>query len=77
MRALRIAWTLRRGDSAIKDAALKHASFEDTPVMAGGRVHVCSPFNEVFALDPATGRPLWRFGRTAAPPSRSTQDCAL
>jgi quinoprotein glucose dehydrogenase len=61
VRALKIAWTFATGDAATKGAALRHASFEDTPIMAGGRVYVCSPFNEVFALDPATGRPLWRF----------------
>jgi quinoprotein glucose dehydrogenase len=29
--------------------------------MAGGRLYVVSAFNAVSALDPATGRPLWRF----------------
>jgi quinoprotein glucose dehydrogenase len=61
VRALKVAWSFATGDAASKGLALKHASFEDTPIMAGGRVYVCSPFNEVFALDPATGRPLWRF----------------
>jgi quinoprotein glucose dehydrogenase len=58
--ALKVAWTYSTG-AAEAGRALKHASFEDTPIMAGGRVYVCSPFNQVAALDPATGRPIWRF----------------
>jgi quinoprotein glucose dehydrogenase len=44
-----------------KAAAMKRASFENTPILAGDRLYVCSPFNEVSALDPGTGRQLWRF----------------
>jgi quinoprotein glucose dehydrogenase len=61
VRALRVAWTFATGESATSAADLRHASFEDTPIMAGGRVYVCTPFNEVFALDPASGHTLWRF----------------
>ena len=56
-----MAWTYSTGDVASKGPALKHSAFEDTPIMAGGRLYVCSPFNEVSALDPGTGRELWRF----------------
>jgi quinoprotein glucose dehydrogenase len=59
--ALAIAWTYSTGDVATKGPALKHSAFEDTPIMEGGRLYVCSPFNEVSALDPGTGRQLWRF----------------
>jgi quinoprotein glucose dehydrogenase len=59
--ALRVAWRFATGDAASKGAELKHSSFENTPIMAGGRVYVCSPFNEVSALDPATGARLWSF----------------
>jgi quinoprotein glucose dehydrogenase len=58
---LKIAWTFSTGDAATKAEALRHASFENTPILAGGRLYVCSPFNEVSALDPGTGRQLWRF----------------
>ncbi len=61
VRGLKIAWTFSTGDIASKGADLKHSSFENTPIMAGGRVYVCSPFNEVFALDPATGARLWAY----------------
>ena len=59
--ALKVAWTFSTGDVSTKGRALRHASFEDTPIMAGGRLYVCSPFNEVSALDPGTGSQLWRF----------------
>ena len=59
--ALTVAWTYSTGDVASKGPALKHSAFENTPIMAGGRLYVCSPFNEVSALDPGTGKELWRF----------------
>jgi quinoprotein glucose dehydrogenase len=55
------AWSFSTGDLATKGAAIKRASFENTPILADGRLYVCSPFNEVSALDPGTGRLLWRF----------------
>ena len=58
---LRPAWTFSTGDLASKGAAMRRAAFENTPILAGGRLYVCSPFNEVSALDPGTGRPYWRF----------------
>ena len=61
VRGLKVAWTFSTGDMASKGVNLKHSSFENTPIMAGGRVYVCSPFNEVFALDPATGKALWSY----------------
>ncbi|HWA62158.1 MAG TPA: pyrroloquinoline quinone-dependent dehydrogenase [Caulobacteraceae bacterium] len=59
--ALKPAWTFSTGDMASKGDAMKRAAFEDTPILAGGRLYVCSPFNEVSAVDPGTGRPFWRF----------------
>ena len=55
------AWTFSTHDVATKGAAIRHASFENTPILAGGRLYVCSPFNEVSAVDPGTGKPYWRF----------------
>jgi quinoprotein glucose dehydrogenase len=58
---LETAWRYSTGDMASKGDAMKRASFEDTPILAEGRLYVCSPFDEVSALDPGTGRLLWRF----------------
>ena len=58
---LATAWTYSTRDLATKGASMGRASFEDTPILAEGRLYVCSPFNEVSALDPETGKELWRF----------------
>ena len=55
------AWSFSTGDMATKGDVMKRASFENTPILAEGRLYVCSPFNEVSALDPGTGKQLWRF----------------
>jgi quinoprotein glucose dehydrogenase len=55
------AWTYSTRDLATKGASMGRASFEDTPILAEGRLFVCSPFNEVSALDPETGKEVWRF----------------
>jgi quinoprotein glucose dehydrogenase len=55
------AWSFSTGDMATKGDVMKRASFENTPILADGRLYVCSPFNEVSALDPGTGKQLWRF----------------
>lgn len=71
---LKKAWAFSTGDVASKGEALRHASFEATPLMAGGRVYVCSPFNAVFALDPATGRKLWGYDPKIDPAIRYPND---
>ncbi|HWD27575.1 MAG TPA: pyrroloquinoline quinone-dependent dehydrogenase [Rhizomicrobium sp.] len=55
------AWTYSTGDMASHAGTMKRASFENTPILAEGRLYICSPFNEVSALDPGTGKQLWRF----------------
>ena len=53
------AWRYSTGDLA--DPAIRRAAFENTPILADGRLYVCSSFDNVIALDPGTGRPLWRY----------------
>lgn len=55
------AWRYATGDLANTGAAFKRASFENTPILAEGRLFVCTPFNRVAALDPGTGKEFWRF----------------
>ncbi|MBX3484013.1 pyrroloquinoline quinone-dependent dehydrogenase [Phenylobacterium sp.] len=56
---LKVAWTYSTGDLARHPKAIEHAAFENTPILAGGRLYVCSQFNRVSALDPGTGKELW------------------
>ena len=48
--SLQVAWSYSTGDMASKGDAMKRASFEDTPVLADGRLYVCSPFDEAAVL---------------------------
>jgi quinoprotein glucose dehydrogenase len=59
--SLQQAWSYSTGDMTTKGDAIRRASFENTPILAGGRLFVCSPFDEVSALDPGTGKQIWRF----------------
>ena len=57
-----IAWNYRTGDLARRDAAvLRRSKFEVTPILVDSRLLICTPFNEVIALDPGDGHELWRF----------------
>lgn len=59
---LRRQWLYRTGDKAGRPAPLmRRIKFETTPILADGRLVLCSSFNEVIALDPRSGRELWRF----------------
>jgi len=61
VRGLKVAWTYSTGELARHGKQLRHASFENTPILAGGRLYVCSQFNAVSALDPATGKAIWQY----------------
>jgi quinoprotein glucose dehydrogenase len=56
------AWTYHTGD--LKSRApdvLKRSKFEVTPILTGEKLVACTPFNAVVAVDPGTGRELWRY----------------
>lgn len=55
VKRLKPVWSFSTGDMATKGAAMDRASFEVTPILAAGRLYLCSPFNEASAIDPATG----------------------
>jgi quinoprotein glucose dehydrogenase len=58
---LTIAWTYRTGDLERRPEAIKRSAFQATPLLLGDSLVLCTPFNEVVALDPATGDERWRF----------------
>lgn len=72
VRDLKVAWTYSTGEAKRHD--LRHASFETTPILAGGRLYGCSQFDAVFALDPATGKPLWTYDPKVDPNVRYPND---
>jgi quinoprotein glucose dehydrogenase len=58
---LAVAWTYHTGEAERRGEAFKRSAFEVTPILADGRLVLCTPFDRVVALDPATGRELWAF----------------
>ena len=58
---LRQAWSYSTGTLTRHAMASHMSAFEDTPILAEGKLLVCSSFQEVSALDPGTGKELWRF----------------
>jgi quinoprotein glucose dehydrogenase len=63
---LQVAWQVRTGAVAGHTEDVNHfAGFQADPILtpaeAGQSLVVCTPFNEVLALDPVTGAERWRF----------------
>jgi quinoprotein glucose dehydrogenase len=56
------AWEFRTGDLVRRDAkVMGRTKFEATPLFVENSLILCTPFNEVIALDPGTGTQKWRF----------------
>ncbi|NND00919.1 MAG: pyrroloquinoline quinone-dependent dehydrogenase [Gammaproteobacteria bacterium] len=58
---LAIAWQYRTRTFEGRESVKHRTAFQGTPILAAGSLLLCTPFNEVIALDPATGREKWRF----------------
>jgi len=58
---LRQVWSYSTGAMTRHAAALSKSAFENTPILNEGKLFVCSAFQEVSAIDPGTGREIWRF----------------
>jgi quinoprotein glucose dehydrogenase len=56
------AWAYRTSDLDNRpQAAMSRTKFEATPLFVEDSLILCSPFNEVIALDPGTGEQKWRY----------------
>lgn len=58
---LAVAWRYRTGALEPESHLNEKAAFEATPVLAAGRLVFSTPFNQVIALKPETGREIWRY----------------
>ena len=58
---LQQVWTYSTGDMTTHARAMSEAAFENTPILDEGKLFLCTAFDEVRALDPGTGKEIWRF----------------
>ena len=54
-------WSYSTGVLTRHAGAVAKSAFENTPILDEGKLFVCSSFQEVSALDPGTGKEIWRF----------------
>src|SRR5689334_1164930 len=58
---LTLAWTYHTGALNPQSALNRLAAFEATPILSDGFLYLSSPFDDVIALDAASGRERWRY----------------
>jgi quinate dehydrogenase (quinone) len=56
---LTVAWTYHTGDTPISPGA-NGAEDQQTPLQVGDKVFLCTPHNNVIAIDADTGKELWK-----------------
>ena len=62
IKSLEVAWTYRTGELDRRSAEMNiNSSNENTPIIADGKLIVCTPFNRIIALNPVTGEEKWVF----------------
>jgi quinoprotein glucose dehydrogenase len=65
VRSLRLAWEWRTGETPQGPAqgapAARPGMFQVTPIAINDTLYLSTPYNQVVALDGATGKELWRF----------------
>jgi len=54
-------WSYSTGAMTRHAGSAAKSRFENTPVLDEGKLFICSAFQEVSALDPGTGKEIWRF----------------
>jgi len=58
---LEVSWTYHTGDVDRGEETLVGTAFQNTPIVVGDTMYVCSPRNRVIALDAETGEERWVF----------------
>ena len=61
---LQVAWTFHHGENPAERPTTNRLSFNATPVLAEGKLFVITPKGSAIALDPFTGKQLWKTART-------------
>nr|WP_314543046.1 glucose/quinate/shikimate family membrane-bound PQQ-dependent dehydrogenase [uncultured Massilia sp.] len=55
---LKVAWTFHTGDTPISPTG-NGAEDQETPLQVGDRVYLCTPHNNVIAVDADSGKKIW------------------
>jgi len=58
---LKPAWEYHTGALEPKSPNNEKAAFEATPILVDGTLYLSTPYDQVIALDPATGKEKWKF----------------
>jgi Glucose dehydrogenase len=58
---LKVAWIYHTGALQPETSLNQKAAFEATPILIGGTLYLTTPFNQVIALDAASGAEKWKF----------------
>src|SRR2546428_9836793 len=58
---LKSAWTYHTGALQPESALNEKAAFEATAILVDGTLYLSTPFNQVVALDPASGAERWTY----------------
>lgn len=67
------AWTYRIG--AIDAPEFSSPTLEATPILAEGRLYLCSAKNKIVALNPETGKPIWSFDARSSDKAKYLLNC--
>jgi quinoprotein glucose dehydrogenase len=59
--SLEVAWTYHSGDILDGKSSLAPSAFQNTPILFGDSLYLCTPRNRVIALDPETGEERWSY----------------
>lgn len=58
---LALTWSYSTGDAEILKRQGRRWKFQATPILFENALVLCTPLNDVVALDPGTGQELWRY----------------
>lgn len=58
---LKVAWEYHTGALATESGLNRKAAFEATPILVDGTLYLSTPFDQVIAVDAATGKERWKY----------------
>ena len=58
---LAIAWEWKPNEKVLPQFGTRPGAFQNTPLMIDNVLYLSTPYNQVAALDAATGKELWRY----------------